>query len=228
MTYDEFPHGSGMADRQDLLAVADVAFCNNMVQREKRSFNKTIDMVMGVYQREGRYNGWLAISLKPSHGGLDWLINLCFFGKVHLGYKLEFDKYWSEIFNMVLSRDEIAKKGIIISGRSKGGAEAIMLGNCFKCSNVEYPNILVGAIEPPRAFGKDAAERIKEMFPIISTCYKDDIVPALPPWYKTPGKMFQIGRRKTGRSIQDHRDSTEKEELIYKGIDDICPEADYE
>lgn len=210
-------------NRQDLLAIADVAFCNNMEHKEKRSFKKTIDIVIGTYCRPGCYNGWLAISLKPSHGGLDWLINACCFGKVHLGYRLEFKAYFQDIFRMVLARAEQAGKGIIVSGRSKGGAEAIMLGTYLQEKGYK---LFVGAVEPPRAFGKKETARIENLFPVISTCYKNDIVPAILPWYKTPGWVLQIGKRTTGRSIQDHKDSTEKEELIYKGIDDMFPEGE--
>lgn len=208
-----------MFDQEELLAMADVAFCNQMEHREKRSFKKTIDMVMGVYTRPGRYNGWLAISLKPTSGLKDWLINLLCFGNIHLGYRLEFEAYFSDIFRMVLARPQEAQKGIIVSGRSKGGAEAIMLATYLFAAGYK---LFAGAVEPPRAFGRKYAEQWERRFPVVSTCYKNDIVPAWFPWYRTPGKVLQIGKRTNGWSIKDHKDSTEKEELIYEGIDRAC------
>jgi len=220
MRHEDFPNGTGKVDAEDMRAVVDVAFVNCMEHREKRSFDKTIDIVMGEYKREGRYKGWLAICLKPSHGWKDWLINLCAFGSTHTGYRKEFNRHFSDINSMIMARLDLAERGIIISGRSKGGAEAVMLGEYIR---LVHDRILVGAIEPPRAFGKKYAAKLERLFPILSTCYKNDIVPGIPPWYKTPGKMFYIGTRTNGLSIKDHEKSTTDDSIFYDYIKRMLP-----
>ena len=216
--YEYFRMGQKFRDK--LLAITDVAFSNNMRKLESKSYRKTIDMTVGIYEGNNSYNGWLAISLKPSHGKLDWLINVLCFGRSHLGYRLEFKAFGNDIYQLICaSHFQKAQKGIIIAGRSKGGAEAIMLAMLLRKM---FKNIVVGAVDAPRAFGKKDAKEAFDTLDITSFCYKNDIVPSLLPWYITPGFHLQLGERTTGRSIKDHELATTKDELIYEEIEKIC------
>ena len=209
-------------------ALVDVAFNNNVKKIVKKSFNKTIDVQFGTYTT-GEYEGWLTINLKPSHGILDWLINLVgtsyktSHGKVHKGYWLEIEKFWADFKGIITNDKELVAgscKGILIAGRSKGAAEALLIA--IRLWSAMYHNrIIVGCIEPPmvcdKAFAK-YAERLLGKENIFWTCYKNDIVPGIPAWFTFPGMKHQIEKRKLGLSIKDHKDSTTREELIYKGL----------
>ena len=76
MTYDE------------ILTTVNVAFNEKVKKVLKKSYNKTIDVQFGIYE-----DGRLTINLKPSHGIRDWLINFMAWGKMHYGYRTEFQKY---------------------------------------------------------------------------------------------------------------------------------------
>jgi len=205
----------------DLHAVALVAFNDNVDKVLKKSYNSTIDVQFGVFNAR-HHTGWLTISLKPSHGWKDWLINLMAWGKDHKGYTWEFQKYGGDILSTIYGSKQLweaSRKGVIISGRSKGGAEAIMLGMLMKhYSTHDYPNIIVGAIEPPKAFCKEDAEKID--LKVYITCYKNDIVPSLPFWYHHPVRPIQIEKRTHGLSVKDHELATTKSSIIYLGIAD--------
>ena len=76
----------------------------------------------------------------------------------------------------------------------------------------DYKNVIVGAIDPPRAFGKHQAKAID--IPVTTICYKNDIVPSLPMWYHHAGDFVQLGERTHGLSIKDHERATTDYDLI--------------
>ena len=196
----------------EILNGVNAAFGKKVRKVLKKSYEKTIDVQFGVYEPDGR----LTISLKPSHGIKDWLINLMAWGKMHYGYRKESEKYgWDILAQVYINRElwDASRKGTIIAGRSKGGAEAIMLAMLIsKYSFIDFENVMVVAIEPPRAFGKKAAEKMDS--PCVSICYKNDIVPSLPMWYHHAGEFIQLGERKLGLSIKDHERATTDYDLI--------------
>ena len=211
-----------------LLAVVNVAFNECVHKVLKRSFNKTIDVQFGVYTGE-EYKGWLTINLKPSHGWKDWLINLFALpkklpeGTVHSGYWNEVEHYWSEFFNCVLTNQELmsaAHNGVIVSGRSKGAAEALIVA--YRLWVPGRKDMLVGAIEPPMCVSYQFAKKIESLIGadnIMWTCYKNDIVPGLPKWFGFPGIGYQLGKRRLGLSIKDHELATTDYDLIRKWIE---------
>lgn len=204
----------------------DVAFNNHIKKITKKSFDKTIDVQFGIYEG-GEHDGWLTISLKPSKGWLDWIVNLIALPKgldggwVHSGYWGEIMHYWPEFIGVIHNNPDLMKamqKGVIISGRSKGAAEAVLIGY-----RMWYPglNMEVGAIEPPRFCSYQLAKRIEGTIGrnnITYTIYKNDIVPGIPRWFTIPGFGYQLGDRRLGLSIKDHVTSTTKEEVIYEGL----------
>lgn len=204
-------------------ALIDVAFNNEVRKVVKRSYDKTIDVQLGVYTGE-EYTGWLSVNLKPSHGIRDWLVNLLALKGsegVHLGYWREVLKYWDDFRGVIESTGELAlarRKGMLIAGRSKGGAEALIVGALLWRPNIP---LLIGAIEPPMCVDKHLASALEEKIGrenISWTIYKNDLVPGIPPWFTFPGIKHQIGKRKLGLSIRDHIKSTTREELIYEGL----------
>ena len=109
----------------DLHAIALVAFNDNVDKVLKKSYDKTIDVQFGVFNAR-HHTGWLTINLKPSKGWRDWLVNLMAFGRTHKGYQWEFDKYGDDLLRTIYASKQLweaSRKGVIISGRSKGGAE---------------------------------------------------------------------------------------------------------
>ena len=203
-------------------ALIDVAFNNEVKKVSKKSYNKTIDVQFGVYTGPD-HTGWLTINLKPSHGIRDWLINLLALkgGEgVHLGYWREVLKYYDDLRAVIEGTPELSeakRKGILVSGRSKGGAEALLIGALLWRPNIP---LLVGAIEPPNCVDKALARKLEEKLGrenIQSTCYKNDIVPGIPTWFTYPGVRRQIGKRGLGLSLSDHCLSTTMEDVIYDG-----------
>jgi hypothetical protein len=197
----------------EIMATVQVAFNKFVKKVLKKSYNSTIDVQFGIYQG-WLYDGWLTINLKPSHGWRDWLINFMAWGKMHYGYRWEFTKYGGDILSTIYASKELweaSRKGVIIAGRSKGGAEAIMLGMLMtKYSFHDYKNVIVGAIDPPKAFGKRQAIDI----PVTTICYRNDIVPSLPMWYHHAGDFLQLGERTHGLSFKDHERATTDYDLI--------------
>ena len=200
----------------------DVAFNNAVKKVVKKSYDKTIDVQFGIYT-DPSHAGWLTINLKPSHGWRDWLVNMLALRGCqgcHLGYWKEVVKYYPDIL-AVLETPELAaakRKGVLIAGRSKGGAEALLLGALLWRPNLP---LIIGAIEPPMCVDKALAKNLEDKVGkgnIQWTCYKNDIVPGIPPWFTFPGIKHQIGKRGAGISIRDHIKSTTKEELIYEGL----------
>lgn len=211
-----------------LKELIDVAFNNNVKKLVKKSYNKTIDVQFGLYEG-GKFDGWLTINLKPSKGWLDWLINLVAgaqkttHGRVHRGYWCEIVKYWADFKGAITNDKDLVAgscKGIIIAGRSKGAAEAVIIAT--KLWSAMYHNrIIVGAIDPPMMCDKEFArfaERLLGKENIHWTCYKNDIVPGIPSWFTFPGMKHQIGKRTLGLSTKDHVTATTKEKVIYEGL----------
>ena len=200
----------------------DVAFNNTVNKVVKRSYDRTIDVQFGTY-REGDCAGWLTINLKPSHGIRDWLVNmLAVPGSqgAHLGYWREVCRYWDDFRAVIEGTPELAeakRHGVLISGRSKGAAEALLIGALLWRPNMQ---LQVGAIEPPMCVTPALSGKLEEKLGkanIQWTCYRNDIVPGIPPWFTFPGVKRQIGKRGAGISFRDHVLSTTKEELIYDG-----------
>ena len=226
-----------MNQKDKLLAIADVAFNNNLDKKLKVSFNRTIDAQFGIYRwchalGEGRksMDGWLTLSLKPSKGWKDWAINLAAWADtagLHKGYHSEWERY-REDFLDCLENDwarAAIEKGCIIAGRSKGGAEAVMIAeDIFGMVPGYKERLLVGAIEAPHMCDRDWKEICEIFIPrqnILVTSYHDDIVPDLVPWLTIPGQRIQLGERTHGKSIKDHTMSTTEEDLLYKEIEKI-------
>lgn len=215
-----------MGFKEKLLAVADVAFNNNVDKIKKVSFSKLIDVQFGIYNA-GMYKDWLTINLKPTHGILDWVVNFIAFSRngKHAGYAGEWNKYKSEFLQVILDNARLRyalDKGVIIAGRSKGGGEALIIAD--DVSDMQGDNILVGAIEPPRVCTGKYRKFIEKKIGadnIIYTIYKNDIVPSLPFWLCYAGKKFQFGKRTLGLSVDDHIKSTTEEKLIYNEISKI-------
>ena len=221
--------------------ITDVAFNENVTKVIKHSFKKTIDVQFGIYKGytengyQRAYDGWLTINLKPSSGWKDWFINLfaipkkilCY-GCIHRGYWKEClkwwdnaDKYGASIHNIIYGNEQLnaaRKKGVIIAGRSKGAAEAVIIAWLFNayhyCSGIP---ILVGAIEPPMMCSADFARAMENELGadnIHWTSYNNDIVTGLPRWFTVPGVKHQYYKRGLGLSFKDHRIATTHYELM--------------
>ena len=213
------------AEMTRLLVILNVAFNKCVRKLVKRSFSKTIDVQFGIYTGE-EYKDWLTINLKPSHGWKDWIINLFALPKrldggwVHGGYWKEIMHYWPDFIGIVHNDPELTKalqNGVIISGRSKGAAEAVLVAY-----RLWFPGIkmLVGAIEPPMCVSYQLSKRIEGTIgEVLWTCYKNDIVPGIPKWFDFPGTKYQLGDRRLGLSIKDHTTSTTDYEIMRKWIE---------
>lgn len=218
-----------MTQKDSLRILLDVAFNNNVDKIHKESFDKALDVQLGVYTG-GDCEGWLTINLKPSHGWLDWIINLHAWKNglgVHAGYWAEWLRYRDRF--LALLDEEWARqarwKGCIIAGRSKGAAEAIIIAEEIFPLVRDWTNcLLVGAIEPPRVCDRDFRALLESHVPaenIICTRYHNDIVPGVPPWLILPGSHVQLGRRTHGLSWRDHVTATTDEAVMYAAVEDM-------
>lgn len=215
-----------MTQKEKLTVMVDVAFNNNVEKKQKVSFNSTIDVQFGVYTG-ALCKGWLTISLKPSKGWRDWLINVAAWADktgLHKGYHAEWEKYRADFLDCLEPKwaQEALDKGCIIVGRSKGGAEAVMIAEDIFGMIPNYrERLLVGAIEPPHMCDKDWKECCEIFIPrqnLLVTCWHNDIVPDLVPWLTIPGQRIQLGDRRWGLSIKDHETATTQEEVLYEEI----------
>ena len=174
-------------------------------------------MQFGIYTDKA-YNGMLTINLKASNGWRDWLINLMCWSRneVHAGYKMELDRYYDDIMDTIKDTPELltaADKGTLISGRSKGGAEALLLANRMIGFGVK----LCGLVDAPKCTRYwTAAEDLT-----VSLVYKNDIVPRFFPWFKSVAKTVQLGSRTHGLSVRDHEIATTQEDIMYKLVEDL-------
>ena len=214
---------------ENILTVIDVAFNNNIKKLSKVSYDKLIDIQYGYYTQEGPYKNFLTINLKPSHGKGDWKVNFNFLsanqtdghgkvvGKVHRGYKKEIDKYWKKIeqdIRTILKENKFIKNKFIVSGRSKGAGEALLLIPYLQELGTV---VLCGSLEPPKVCDKNYARYLKNNFNtlIYEFSYKNDIVTGIPPWFEHVIKPLQIGKRFLGLSFKDHIYSTTHERVYY-------------
>ena len=216
-----------MTQKEKLRIITDVAFNNNIDKVLKASFNGTIDVQFGVYNK-APCKGWATINLKPSKGWRDWMINIVSWADkegLHKGYHAEWEKYRQEFLDYLedVQMQAAMEKGLIIAGRSKGGAEALIIAeDIFGMVPAYRERMLVGAIEPPHMCDRDWAEIYEIFIPrqnTLITCWHNDIVPELVPWLTIPGQRIQLGERGAGLSIRDHEKATTQEELIYKEIE---------
>lgn len=210
--------------------VLDVAFRDNMEKKKKLNFNDTINATLGVYS-----NGMLAVSLNPTHGWKDWVINFLFLplrmspfflcsdkrAKTHKGYTLEWIKYRNDFISQILfDKDyfEASQKGIIVSGRSKGGGEAAIIApDLALCFGTPKDKVYVGMIEAPRMCNKAYKEWFSNKFSemnCIRTVYKNDIVPGIPFFYTIPGQKYTFGKRTLGLSFKDHSKACTHKEVF--------------
>ena len=215
-----------MTQKKKLTTIVDVAFNNNVEKMQKVSFNSTIDVQFGVYTGE-HCRGWLTISLKPSKGWRDWLINIVSWADksgLHKGYHAEWEKYRADFLDYLEPEwaQEAMEKGCIIVGRSKGGAEAVMIAEDIFGMIPNYRDrLLVGAIEAPHMCDRDWKECCEIFIPrqnMLVTCWHNDIVPDQVPWLTIPGQRVQLGDRRWGLSIKDHETATTQEEVLYEEI----------
>jgi len=189
-------------EREEVKVLVDVAFNDNIKKIKKLSYNKTIDVQIGRYLVAGDYYGAITVNLKPSHGWRDWLINvLCFGIRWHFGYKHEIQKYSEDLMNEILDviHPGCGDKKIIIAGRSKGAAEALMLSksvfDIVKRKGIQH--MIVGAFAPPKAMSKKQGDNIASnvgMANIYTFIHRSDIVPKLLPWFHhVPGYRIKFG-----------------------------------
>ena len=202
-------------DSTTYIALMNVAFNDKVDKVEKVSYDSTIDVQFGYYT-EGFYKDWLTVNLKPSHGGVDWKINLkgwwanTPYGKAHAGYWGEFEKYKDDLLDKIVRYYMTSSKlGILLAGRSKGAAEAELLVPMLPSWAVYCL-----AIDPPKCCDEEYGENIRtRTMGGMTTCYKNDIVPGIPFWFRHPFEVFQNGKRRLGLSIKDHETATTEKEV---------------
>lgn len=176
-------------EREDVKVLVDVAFNDNIKKIKKLSYNKTIDVQIGRYLVAGDHYGAITVNFKPTHGWRDWIVNaLCFGIKRHFGYMHEIRKYFVDLMNEILDIMNDGDKEIIITGRSKGAAEALMISQpvykVLKKKGIEH--ILVGAFAPPKSVSKKVGDEIAESIGIANIytfIHRSDIVPKIFFWF---------------------------------------------
>ena len=213
----------------------DVAFNNNVQVITEKSFNEEIDVKFGVY-----VDGSLAINLAPSNQKIDWKINFDFIRRkvkpfyakqeskvrVHGGYLKEWYRWRDRFFTIIQTNEVLLKaleRGLIISGRSKGGGEApiiaIDLVRNFNCGEV-----LVGMLEAPKVGNQAFVDSVEKYIPcenMFHVRYGADIVTMIPPTFKNPGKFIWFNKKKF-ISFLDHAIGCFDQEKMYeyaKGVE---------
>ena len=202
--------------------VYDVAFDRYVTVIEDHSFDKTIDA------RFGTYLGMLSINLAPSGGlnGPDWPINLDFFQtrakpsyaklsskvRVHKGYITEWERYRESFFAIIRGNEVLSRAlmiGLVVSGRSKGGGEASIIAlDLVRNFSIPPKNVFVGMLEAPKVGNEAYKESVEKYIPknhLYWVRYGSDLVTMVPPLFKSPGDMIQIGKRTKLFSIMDHK-----------------------
>lgn len=218
-----------------LIKCYDVAFTNKVQLLVEKSYNEEIDVKFGIYM-----DGSLAINLAPSEQKIDWKINFDFLRRkvkpfyakqeskvrVHGGYLKEWYR-WRDRFFAVIQTNEVLLKalerGLIISGRSKGGGEASIIAidivRNFKCGEV-----LVGMLEAPLVGNQAFVDSVERYIPkenMFHVRYGADIVTMIPPTFKNPGKFIWFNKKKF-ISFLDHAIGCFDQEKMYvyaKGIE---------
>lgn len=214
--YNDFQTDVYTVEHEEMEALVDVAFNDNIQKTKKLSFNKTIDVQIGRYMKEGSFKGCLTVNFKATHGLKDWIINaLCFGFRRHAGYAMEIKKYKADLLNEILFQVHHPENDIIlIAGRSKGAAEALMLCDSILTytENFGISRVAVGAFAPPmcmsKSEGQKKAKRIG-MANIYTVIHRADIVPKLFPWFHhVPGYMIEFGEKKRIPSVKVHEKVT--------------------
>lgn len=213
----------------------DVAFNNNTQIIVEKSFDEEIDVKFGVY-----IDGSLAINLAPSSQKIDWKINFDFLRRkvkpfyakenskvrVHSGYLKEWYRWRDKFFTIIQTNETLLQaleRGLIISGRSKGGGEAPIIAidivRNFNCGEV-----IVGMLEAPKVGNQafvDSVERYVPRENMFHVRYGADIVTMVPPTFKNPGR-FEWFNKKFGISVIDHAIGCFDQEKMYecaKGVE---------
>ena len=217
--------------------VYDVAFNRNVQYMYERSFDNTIDATFGIYK------GMLSINLAPSGSanGPDWPINFDFWKtrvkpsyakltskvKVHRGYMKQWEKHRSQFFEVIVKSGifmNALSNGLVVSGRSKGGAEASIIAlDIVRNFNVLKSNIYVGLLNAPKIGNKAYKLSVEKYIPkyhIYTVRYCSDIVTMLVPTYKNPGDLIQMGKRKKLFSFKDHVAGCYSEDLLMEYVKD--------
>jgi len=213
----------------------DVAFNNNVQVVLNKSFNEEIDVKFGIY-----IDGSLTINLAPSKQKIDWKINFDFLRRkvkpfyakpeskvrVHGGYLKEWYRWRDEFFEIINSNPKLLKaleKGLIISGRSKGGGEASIIAIDI-VRNFDCGEVLVGMLEAPLVGNKAFADSVEKYIPkdnMFHVRYGADIVTMIPPTFKNPGKFIWFNKKKF-ISFLDHAIGCFDQERMYeyaKGVE---------
>ena len=204
--------GTYKEERNDVQTLVDVAFNDNIKKIKKLSFNKTIDVQIGRYLVEGDHYGAITVNFKATHGWRDWLINaLCFGIRWHFGYKHEIQKYSEQLMNEILDvlHPGCGDKEIILTGRSKGAAEALMLSKSI-FDIVKHKGIqrmVVGAFAPPKSMSAKQGNKIAEtvgMKNIYTFIHRSDIVPKIFFWFGIVPSYGIVFGKKGENPIKTH------------------------
>lgn len=202
-------------ERDDVRTLVDVAFNDNIKKLKKLSFNKTIDVQIGRYLgTDGNHYGALTVNFKPTHGLRDWIINaLCFGFNMHFGYNKEIQKYSISLVNEILDVITPDDKEIILTGRSKGAAEALMLSkpilDIVKHKGIQH--MIVGAFAPPKSVSKKLGNKISETVGIANIytfIHRSDIVPKIFFWFGIVPSYGIIFGNKGENPIKTHEKVT--------------------
>lgn len=198
----------------------EVAFDKNVDIIKEESFNKTIDMKIGVY------NSMLSISLKPSNSNKDWKTNFHFTDikhilkeafafirkpsyanlkskvKVHVGYIEEWEKYRDTVFNIIRSDTKLLtaiSNGLIVVGRSKGGgSSSIVALDIVRNFNIHKDKCYILQAEAPKIGNKAYVESVHKYINkdhIFFVSIGNDVVTMVVPWYHNPGIYIKFDKK---------------------------------
>lgn len=205
--------------------IYDVAFGTNVKILSTKSYNGTLDVEFGIYKN------MLSINLAQSNTIQDWLINFKFFQKkvklpyadknlkVHAGYLDEWLASRKMFFNTINSITELldaSKKGLVITGKSKGGGHASLIAlDLIHHFDIPDYNIYVGMIEAPKIGNAEFKKSVERHFSkIYWTQYKNDIVPMLPFGFKNPGALIKLGKTFKLFSLKNHEIGFFRKDLV--------------
>lgn len=190
-------------ERNDVKTLVDVAFNDKVYKLKKLSYNKTIDVQIGRYLgTDGDHYGAITVNFKATYGWRDWLINaLCFGIRWHFGYKKEIQKYSEQLVNEILDIIGPDDTDIILTGRSKGAAEALMMSKSIldivRRKGIQH--MIVGAFAPPKAMSKKQGDSIAlnvGIANIYTFIHRSDIVPKIFFWFHhVPGYRIRFGNK---------------------------------
>jgi len=214
--------------------VYDVAFSRNVEIHERLTRSDTIDAKFGVY------NGMLSISLSPSNNPIDWSINLEFFTKkvkpyyakgcsevrIHQGYISEWEIYRDEFFKTVNENSylsEAIKNGLVVSGRSKGGAEASIVALDFvRNYTIPKDRVYVGMLEAPKIgnlYYKLSVEKYIPKEHLYWVQYKRDLITMFFLGLYSPGNLIKFGKSYKPFSILNHSLGCFDEDKMYTYVE---------